>query len=119
LTSSIYPLSITPNTPTITLANDILSTDLEITNDMVKPGGGGILRLYFSFTFAVTPATITVFNNSSAKGNLNADNSAEVITDGYYRFDLDVEAGDMLNFQASQDITAIQFMRTHLIQFGA
>lgn len=118
LTSSIYPLTVALNTPTITAANDILSSDISITSDMVKPGGGGILRLAFAFTFAVTPATVSVFNGT-LKGNLNADNSAQVITDGYYRFDIDVESGDTINLQADQDITAIRFLRAHLVQFGA
>jgi len=97
-----------------------LTSDIAITSDMVKPGGGGILRLYFAFTFGSTPATIGVFNNSNLKGNFNADNSSELVDDGYYRFDIDVEAGDNINLQSSTDtITAINFIRAHLVQFGA
>jgi len=118
LTSSIYPLSVSVNTPTITAANDILSSDITITNDMVKPGGGGILRLYFSFTYAAN-AIVSIFNNSVLKGNLNADNNAETISNGFYRFDIDVEAADNINLQASQDITAVNLLRAHLVQFGA
>lgn len=119
MTSSIYPLDFVVNTVVISAASDILSTPITITNDMVKPGGGGILRLYFSFDFAVTPAIISVFNNTVFKGNLNADNSADIISDGYYRFDLDVEAGDIINFESSQNITTVNFVRAHLVQFGA
>ncbi len=119
MTSSIYPLTLSLNTPTIDANNDIFSSDLSITADMVKPGGGGILRLSFSFTFGATPATVSVRNGGVLKGNLNADNSVEVITDGYYRFDIDVEAGDTINMRATQSITAINFLRAHLVQFGA
>ncbi len=119
MTSSIYPLAVATNTPTISASSNILSTDIAITSAMVKPGGGGILRLAFAFTFGATPATVSVFNSSSLKGNLNADNSGNVITDGYYRFDIDVESGDSINLQASQSITAIRFLRAHLVQFGA
>ena len=119
MTSSIYPLTLALNTPTITANTDIFSSDIPITTDQVKPGGGGILRLLFSFTFGVTPATVSVRNVGSFKGNLNADNSAEVITNGYYRFDIDVEAGDTINLRATQSITAINFVRAHLVQFGA
>jgi len=119
LTSSIYPLTVSLNTPTITANTDIFSSDITISADQVKPGGGGILRLSFSFTFGVTPATVSVRNGGSFKGNLNADNSANVITDGYYRFDIDVEAGDTINLRATQSITAINFVRAHLVQFGA
>ena len=119
MTSSIYPLVISLNSPTITANTDIFSSNIPITLDQVKPGGGGILRLSFSFTFGVTPATMSVYNGGILKGNLNADNSANVITDGYYRFDIDVESGDAINLRATQSITAINFARAHLVQFGA
>ncbi len=119
MTSSIYPLTLAVNTPTIDLNTDIFSSDLTITTDMVKPGGGGILRLSFSFVFGTSPATVFVRNGGVLKGNLNADNSAEVITDGLYRFDIDVEAGDTINMRANQSITTINFIRAHLVQFGA
>lgn len=98
---------------------DILQEDIAITSDMVSPGGGGILRVYFSFDFLTTPSTISVSNNNVLKGNLNADNLSQVVDDGYYRFDLDVESGDSLNFQSSIDIDIVHFFRSHLVQFGA
>ncbi len=119
MTSSIYPLTVALNTPAIAANTDIFSSDLSITADMVKPGGGGILRLSFSFTFDTTPAIVSVRNGGVLKGNLNADNSVEVITDGLYRFDIDVEAGDTINLRATESITAINFVRAHLIQIGA
>ena len=108
----------------IAAGNDLLTSDIEITNDIVSPGGGGILRLYFAFTFTTSPGTIGVFNNSSLKGNLNADNSSEVLNDGYYRFDVDVEGGDNINLQllsgtGGENVTAINLIRAHLVQFGA
>lgn len=119
MTSSIYPITVSLNTPTITANTDIFSSDITITTDQVKPGGGGILRLSFSFVFGVTPATVSVRNGGVLKGNLNADNATNVITDGFYRFDIDVEAGDTINLRATQSITAINFVRAHLVQFGA
>ncbi len=118
MTSSIYPITVNVNTPTIGNGTDILSSDITITREMVKPGGGGILRLYFSFVHAAV-ATTSVFNNNVLKGNLNADNNAETISNGYYRFDIDVEADDNINLQSTQDITAVNFVRAHLVQFGA
>jgi len=119
LTSSIYPQPATPfGTP---LADtDILDGDIEITPDMVKPGGGGILRLYFSFTTAA-PTTISVLGGSTNtfQGNLNADNSSQIISNGYYRFDIGVEAGDLINLQSTEDITTVNLFRAHLVQFGA
>ena len=124
MTSSIYNFTVTPVGTPVSDTTDLLDSDIEITSDMVSPGGGGILRMYFAFTFTTTPGTIGVFNNSTFKGNLNADNSSEVVTDGYYRFDIDVESGDSINLQllsgtGGDSITAIHFIRAHLVQFGA
>ncbi len=104
---------------TITASIDILLSDIPITNDHVSPGGGGILRLLFGFEFAASTAEVSVFNNDALKGTLNADNSNEIVTDGYYRFDIDVEAGDNINLTASENISKVRFLRAHLVQFGA
>ena len=119
MTSSIYPLPVALNTPTIAINTDIFSSPVTITSDMVKPGGGGILRLSFSFTFGTSPSVVYVRNGGNLKGNLNADNSNNVVTDGFYRFDIDVEAGDSINIQSSQIIDTVNFVRAHLVQFGA
>jgi len=111
-------------TDPIPATSNILTSDISITSDDVSPGGGGILRIYFAFTFDTSPGTIQVYNNNVAKGDLNADNSANVIDDGYYRFDIDVQAGDNINLQllagsGNDIITGINFIRAHLVQFGA
>ena len=116
MTSSIYPITLNPFSAPAS-ATDILQDDIVITDDMVKPGGGAILRLMFAFQLAVTPATVTVFNGT-IKGILNPDNSSDIVLDGYYRFDIDVESGDTINLQASENITSIRFIRAHLVQFG-
>lgn len=95
---------------------DIFVNDLEITSDELRPGGGGILRLYFSFD---TTTTAKVFNNGNFKGFLNADNSNTIAADGYYRFDIDVEGGDGINIQLGAPVTAVNFLRLHLVNFGA
>jgi len=119
LTSSIYPLPVVLEGTPITAGNDILSNPILITANMVKPGGGGILRLYFSFTFATSPSTVTVTNGGSLKGSLNADNTSQVVSDGIYRFDIDVESGDLINLKSTEDISIINYVRAHLVQFGA
>ena len=98
---------------------DILQTDVSVTAAMVKPAGGGILRLMFALELETTPATITIFNNSVSQGVLNADSLSQIVSDGYYRFDLEVESGSGINFQCSENITTIRFARAHLAQFGA
>ena len=124
MTSSIYPLTLSIATPTITANNNILTSDLAINTDLVSPGGGGILRLLFSFTLDTTPSVVSIFNNSSLKGTLNADNNNDIMSNGYYRFDIDVESGDNINLQLESgsgggNVTAINFIRAHLVQFGA
>ncbi len=117
MTSSIYPIPTTPFAAPNS-GTDILQSDIVITRAMVSPGGGATLRLLFGFTLAAT-AAVTIFNNATSKGQLNADNSSAILTNGYYRFDIDVEEGDVLNLQASENITAVLFFRAHLVQFGA
>lgn len=117
MTSSIYPQPVTG--ATVAADTDIFTSDVAITSELVSPGGGGILRLLFSFAFGTSPAIITVFNNGNLKGQLNANNSFNIDTDGYYRFDIDVESGDNINIQASFSVTTVNFVRAHLVQFGA
>jgi len=106
---------------TIAIDDNILSVPITIIPIHVKPGGGGIVRLYFSFTTSDAANTnISVFNNSVFKGFLNADNGKEIISDGYYRFDIDVENGDIINLQSTlKSISKINLFRAHLVQFGA
>jgi len=97
---------------------NILNSPISIIPINVKPGGGGIVRLMFSLNTSAT-TNIKIFNNGNLKGLLNADNTNNIESDGYYRFDLDVESGDNLNFQSTQSINAVNFTRAHLVQFGA
>ena len=113
----------TRTTP-IPINSNILTSDIAIPPSFVSPGGGGILRLYFAFNFDVTPGAISVTNNGSDKGALNADNDSQIIGNGYYRFDIDVEAGDNINLQlkgtaSATQVDGINFIRAHLVQFGA
>ncbi len=107
-------------TATVTLNfgmdENIFVNDVSITPADLRPGGGGILRLYFSFVGATA---VRVFNNGNFKGFLNADNSNTIATNGYYRFDIDVEGGDSINLQLETAVTAVNFVRLHLVNFGA
>ena len=120
MTSSIYPLAFVVAATTINANTNILSTPITIISDHVSPGGGGILRLYFSFTVPTT-ATISVRDGAGTTliGELNADNATDVVSNGYYRFDIDVEAGDTINLRSTVDITVVNRFRAHLVQFGA
>ena len=120
MTSSTYSLPVNAKSSTTLTSDDILNANISITSEMVSPGGGGILRLYFSFIFTSSPAKVSIYNNGeNFKGELNADNSSDIVSNGYYRFDLDVESGDELNLRASSVITTVHFVRADLVQFGA
>jgi len=95
---------------------NVFVNDVPISSDDLRPGGGGILRFYFSFVGA---NEAKVFNNGNFKGFLNADNSNTIATNGYYRFDIDVEGGDAINLQLGMVATGVNFVRLHLVNFGA
>ena len=125
MTSSIYPLpvEISGNLP-LNPNQDILENDIPITAEMVSPGGGGVLRLYFGFELGMFEPTASfgVFNNGTLNGVLNSDNSGNIESDGYYRFDIDVEAGDNINLQMItplRTLETVNFFRAHLVQVGA
>lgn len=117
----VFTIRATP----IPSTSNILLSDISITTDNLRPGGGGVLRLYFAFTFTgPLDGIIQIFNNSALKGDLNADNSGSIVDNGYYRFDIDVEAGDNINLQlksgaGGDSIIGINFIRAHLVLFGA
>ena len=123
MTSSIYPIVITGQTGVG--GTDLFTPNIVITREMVSPGGGGILRLWFSFSFTIAGAPVQVFKGTTQsptlvfKGNLNPDNDAVCLTNGYYRFDIDVEEGDIINLQSTQTVTANNLIRAHLVVFGA
>lgn len=118
MTSSIYAIPVTATATPIGTNTDIIVGGVPISREQVSPGGGGILRLYFSFTFGA-PSTVRVFNNGILKGFLNADNSNVIEDNGFYRFDIDIEEGDLVNIESSVAISTVNLLRVHLIQFGA
>jgi len=69
------------------------------------------------------PSSISVLdvslNTPTFKGNLNDDNSTNIITDGYYGFDIEVEGEDSINLRSSETVTAIHFVRAHCVLLGA
>lgn len=124
MTSTVYPLSVTAASQPIAVTTNIFASSVTITEEMLRWGGGGILRLYFSFNLDATTGIIGVFKGGNFVGNLNADNSSEITDNGYYRFDIDVQAGDIINLQldaasTSTEITTVLFVRAHLVLVGA
>ena len=105
--------------PNFGINQSMFVNDVEINSNDVSPGGGGILRIYFSFGIAAPTTSINVFNNGILKGALNADANKIIEDQGWYRFDIDVEAGDAINLQSTTAIDEVSFVRLHLVQFGA
>ena len=125
MTSSIYPFEIT-GINNVSSGQNIFTPSIEITQDMVSPGGGGILRFYFAFDFSIADAGgIDVFKGTTEnptlvfKGTLNPDNGLVCQDNGYYRFDIDVENGDIINLQPKVLISNVNLIRAHLVVFGA
>lgn len=124
VSSSIFPVSIAVSTATdIAAGTELLTTDLTITDDLIRDGNGGILRVYMSVEVdsgvVGLKTGMGVYNNDVLKGFLNADNDSQLSSDGYYRFDIDAEVGDIINFKATEELDKINFMRIHYIAFGA
>ena len=117
MTSSIYPQPFTIAATPIAADTNILTSDIAITSDMVKPGGGGILRISFACDFSGGQTTMNIFNNDVFNGSLNPETKI-VISDGYYIFDIGVESGDNINLQADTQVNIVRFIRAYLVLGG-
>lgn len=109
-------------TATIITANtDILSSDITFQSDEFVPGGAGLIRVWFSFLSATSPFNVLISHESGFTNpvKLNADNSFNIITQGFYRFDIPAKFGDSINIRASEILTGIPLLRFEKIVFGA
>lgn len=125
MVSGIYdvPLTLTSTTP-ITSSTNILANDIEITEDMLRPGFAANLRLYFGFIGATSPFEISVshLTGFAKPTKLNADNNFDILSNGLYRFDIPVNVGDKINFRPSVNIvtaTGVLLLKAHLGTVGA
>lgn len=122
LKSSAYEQVSTPAPVTIALNTKILENDLVITSDMLG-GDSGLLRLWWSFTTGGDYVlTVTKKGEADLLGfplKVNGDNSFVLKDNGYYRFDLGVRPGDLINFSSSVAITKVNDLQIQQIQIGA
>ena len=122
LRSSAYDRDATPATVTITAATQIFASDIVVTEDMLA-GDSGLFRIWWSFTTAAPyQITITKLGDADLTGFpliVNGDNSFTLQSDGYYRFDVGVKPGDLINLSSSEDITKINDLQVQQIQIGA
>jgi len=122
LRSSAYNRDATPATVTIVAINKILENDIVVTSDMLA-GDSGLFRIWWSFTtgadyeLTVTKKGEADLTNFPLK--VNADLGFILKDDGYYRFDVGVKPGDLINLSSSVDITQVNDLQIQQIQIGA
>jgi len=120
LQGSAYEIVATPTGTPITANTQILASDITITASLLN-GDSGLLRLLFSFTTAIaadTQITVTKLGAADLTGSpliLNADNTFIILSDGYYRFDVSVAPGDLINLSSSVQITAVNDLQVQRI----
>lgn len=121
LNSSAYDVAVTLETPTIAIDDKILTDDITITDDFLN-GDSGLLRLWFSFTTGADyQVTVTKLGEADLTGSpliLNADNTFIMLSDGYYRFDIGVQPGDLINLSSSVAISAINDFQIQRVQIA-
>jgi len=112
LQSSAYEVAVTVEAPTIAINAKILTNDITIDADLLN-GDSGLLRILFSFTsdlaadFQITATKLGAADLTGSPLVLNADNTFIILSDGYYRFDLSVAPGDLINFSSNTALTAV------------
>ena len=122
LQSSAYARNATPDTVTIAINAKILANDIVVTKDMLA-GDSGLFRIWWSFT-TDADYTITVTKKGAVDLTgfpliVNPDNSFILKDNGYYRFDVGVQPGDLINLSSSVEITKVNDLQIQQIQLGA
>lgn len=122
LNSSAYERDSTPAGTPISLGTKILENDIIVTEAMLA-GNSGLFRIYWSFTTGADYIlTVTVKGAADLTGFpciVNGDNSFILKSDGYYRFDLGVRPGDLINLSSDVEITKVNRLQIQQIQIGA
>jgi len=122
LQSSAYSLDDTPSGTPIAFNTKILLNDIVVTSDMLG-GDSGLFRIWWSFTTAADYIiTITKKGAADLTGfplKVNGDNLFVLKADGYYRFDIGVKIGDLINLSSSVQITKVNDLQIQQIQIGA
>ena len=122
LQSSAYDRDDTPAGTPIALNTKILENDIIVTSDMLA-GDSGLFRIWWSFTTGADYIlTVTKKGAADLLGfplKVNGDNLFTLKDDGYYRFDIGVKPGDLINFSSSVEISKVNDLQIQQIQIGA
>ncbi len=121
LASSAYEVTLTKESTPITANAKILTDDIIITKDFLG-GGSGLLRLWFSFNTASDyQLTITKLGAANLTGfplKVIATADFTLLSNGYYRFDIGVTLGDLINFSSSVQIDTINDLQVQRVQIA-
>jgi len=114
----------------ISVDTNFFSTPPTILTDALKPGGGGIMRVWFAVTTAgnadtaikvikTNPAGTTPLENESAF--VNADNDFIIKSKGIYWFDVSILEGVTVQLQSANSpdgsITGVSITTIDLLDF--
>lgn len=120
LQSSAYEVVLTKESMPISSDSKILTNDIEISKDFLN-GDSGLIRIIFSFATAGDyEVTVTKLGQEDLLGSplkLIATNNFILKSSGYYRFDVSVKPGDLINLSSNLQITKIndlQIQRIHI-----
>ncbi len=121
LQSSAYEVELEPENVPISPNQKILTNDIPINKQFLN-GESGLIRLLFSFN---TPSDFEVTVTKKGKADLlgfplklNADFEFILKSDGYYRFDISVKLGDLINLSCNMQISQINELQVQRIQTG-
>ena len=122
LTSSAYDRDATPAGTPIALNSKILENDIVVTKEMLA-GNSGLFRIWWSFTtgndYVLTVTKKGAVNLLGFPLKVNGDNTFVLLDDGYYRFDIGVKPGDLINLSSNVQITKVNDLQIQQIQKGA
>ena len=119
LASSAY--DITPPVEAVPGLTKILTDDLTFTKESLG-GNSGLIRIWFAFvTGADYELTVTKGGSATFPKPFkpNGDNNFVLKDIGYYRFDVGVKPGDLINLKSSVSISAVNDFLIQQIQIGA
>jgi len=122
LQSSAYDRDATPAGTPIALNTKIFENDIVVTRKMLA-GDSGLFRIWWSFTtgadYVLTVTKLGEVNLTGFPLKVNPDNTFVLRTDGYYRFDIGVKPGDLINLSSDTAITKVNDLQVQQIQMGA
>lgn len=122
LSSSAYERISTPTNLPITQNTKILENDIIVTSEMLR-GDSGLFRIWWSFTtssdYILTITKKGAVNLLGFPLKVNADNDFILKSDAYYRFDVGLKVGDLINASSNTEITKVNELQIQQIQIGA